>query len=119
MRSYLEVNINSSGNFPVFDKPRCLFHYRSELEAHASMRQDQEARNHVAFCLRYIAKYLRREIFGYQNNMQDKEVIPGIEFQDLWMAFKCFTKKSKTSTSSVDLEHCTKENIMVFHPSEM
>ena len=88
VRSYPGVNINSSGVISIFDKPRCLFHYRSELEAHASMLQDPVAKDHVAFCLRYMAKTLRREILGYQNTMQDKEVIPGLEFQDLWMAFK-------------------------------
>ena len=88
VRSYPRVNIKSSGPISIFDKPRCLFHYRSELEAHASMLQDPVAKDHVAFCLRYMAKTLRREILGYQNTMQDKEVIPGLEYQDLWMAFK-------------------------------
>ena len=88
VRSYPEVNINSSGHILIFDKPRCLFHYRSELEAYASMLQDQIAQDHVAFCLRYMKNSLRREMISYQNSMQEKKVIPGLEFQDLWMAFK-------------------------------
>ena len=45
-------------------------------------------KDHVAFYLRYMARSFRREILGYQNTMQDKEVIPGLEFQNLWMAFR-------------------------------
>ena len=88
VRSYPEVNINSSGDISIFGEPRCLFHYHSELEAHASMLQDHIAKDHVTFCLQYMAKSLRREILSYQNTMKDKDVIPGLEFQNLWMAFK-------------------------------
>lgn len=88
VRSYPEVNIKSSGPISIFEEPQCLFHYRNELEAHASMLQDQEAKDHVTFCLQYMAKLLRREILSYQKTMQDKDVIPGLEFQNLWMAFK-------------------------------
>lgn len=88
VRSYPEVNINSSGAISIFGEPRCLFHYHSELEAYASMLQDQIAKDHVTFCLQYMAKSFHREILRYQNTMKDKDVIPGLEFQNLWMAFK-------------------------------
>ena len=88
VRSYPEVNIKSSGPISIFGEPQCLFHYRNELEAHASMLQDQEAKDHVTFCLQYMAKLLRREILSYQKTMQDNNVMPGLEFQNLWMAFK-------------------------------
>ena len=86
--SYPEVNIQSSGPISIFGEPQCLFHYRSELEARASMLQDQIAKDHVTFCLRYLAKFLRRDILSYQKTMQDKGIIPGLEFQNPWMAFK-------------------------------
>ena len=88
VRSYPEVNINSNGPISIFGEPWCLFHYRIELEAYASMLHDQTAKDHVSFCLRYMAKVFRRDIFSYQNTMQDKDVVPGLEFQNLWMAFK-------------------------------
>ena len=67
----------------IFGEPRCLFYYCSELEDHASMLQDQVAKDHVTFCLQYMAQFLRREIRSYENTMQDKDVIPGLEFQNL------------------------------------
>ena len=88
VRSYPEVNIDSSGPITIFGEPRCLFHYRIELEAYASTLHDQIAKHHVNFCLRYMARVLRSEILSYRNTMQDQDVTPGLEFQNLWMAFK-------------------------------
>ena len=88
VRSYPGVNIESSGPISIFGEPQCLFHYRCELEAHASMLKDQIAKDHVTFCLQYMTRFLRKEILSYQNTMQDKDILPGLEFQALWMAFK-------------------------------
>ncbi|CZR67354.1 uncharacterized protein PAC_17253 [Phialocephala subalpina] len=86
--SYPGVNINSSGPILIYDAPRCLFHYRAELQAYASKSQDKNVKEHVKFCLEYMKKILAREICSYEKLMQNGDVPPGLEFQDLWMAFK-------------------------------
>ena len=88
VQSYPGVNIESSAPISIFGEPQCLFHYRRELEAHASMLKDQRAKEHVTFCLQFMTTFLRKEILSYQTFMQDKDTLPGLEFQSLWMAFK-------------------------------
>jgi hypothetical protein len=70
-------------NFPKF-----LFHYRKELHEYGTQLQDDIAREHVAFCLRYMLTTLNKEIMGYYSLMESQQIPPGLEFPDLWMAFK-------------------------------
>ncbi|KAF8849072.1 P-loop containing nucleoside triphosphate hydrolase protein [Acephala macrosclerotiorum] len=86
--SYPGVNINSSGPILINDAPRCLFHYRAELQKYASKSRDKKVKEHIKFCLEYMKKILAREISSYEELMQNGDAPPGLEFQNLWMAFK-------------------------------
>ena len=86
--SYPGVNINSSGPILVPGDPMCLFHYRNELHSYASNCQTRKAREDILFCLKYLSKVLNREIMSYEELMENNDAAPGLEFQNLWMAFK-------------------------------
>lgn len=88
VRSYPGVNLDSNGHIYIYDKPHCLFHYRHELERYASKLRDKKAKDHVNLCIQYMARVLRKEIASYENKMQDDDVLPGLEFETLWMAFR-------------------------------
>ena len=88
IRSYPGVNINSTGPILIAGDPMCLFHYREELQGYASNTRDKNAKEHVTFLLQYLSKVLSREISSYEELMQNEEAPPGLEFQNLWMAFK-------------------------------
>jgi hypothetical protein len=68
--------------------PKCLFHYREELQEYAKQLQEDTARQHLSFCLRYVRSALKSEIIGYCNLMESQLIPPGLEFENLWMAFK-------------------------------
>jgi len=88
IRSYPGVNINSSGPILIPNDPMCLFHYRDELHTYASKIRDKRTKEHITFLLQYITKVLDSEIISYEELMQNEDVPPGLEFQNLWMAFK-------------------------------
>jgi hypothetical protein len=88
IRSYPGVNINSSGPILIPDDPMCLFHYRDELHTYASKIRNKKAKEHIMFLLQYMTKVLEREITSYEELMQNEDVPPGLEFRNLWMAFK-------------------------------
>jgi len=88
VQSYPGVNINSSGPILIPGDPMCLFHYRDELQNYASKVQNIEAKEHVIFLLQYMTKALRKEIVSYEELMENNDVPPGLEFENLWMAFK-------------------------------
>ena len=67
--SYPGVNINSGGPILVPGDPRCLFHYRNELNSYASKCQNKKAREHILFCLKYLSKVLNEEIMSYEELM--------------------------------------------------
>jgi len=86
--SYPGININSGGPILVPGDPMCLFHYRNELNSYASKCRNKKAREHILFCLKYMSKVLNREIMSYEELMQNENAAPGLEFQNLWMAFR-------------------------------
>jgi hypothetical protein len=88
VQSYPGVNIKSSGPISIMGDPMCLFHYRNELRIYASKVRDKNAKEHVTFLLQYMSKVLERDINSYEELMQCEGGPPGIEFQNLWMAFK-------------------------------
>ncbi|RDW80898.1 hypothetical protein BP5796_05596 [Coleophoma crateriformis] len=104
VRSYPGVNVNSSGPILIPGDPKCLFHYRDELNTYASNTKDKKAKEHVKFLLQYMAKVLNREIVSYKELMENESVAPGLEFHNLWMAFKPGTLLYK-SHSGVDTLH--------------
>jgi hypothetical protein len=90
IKTYPGLNIDSGGHIVTFDEPRCLFHYRKELEEFASNSDDSKTRRHVKFCLQYMAKTLREDISAYDTMMKGNlnSARPGLDFDRLWMAFK-------------------------------
>jgi len=86
--SYPGVNINSTGHIIISNEPRCLFHYRDELQSYAEDSKDPKVTKHVKFCLLYMMKALRTEITTYDNMMKTGDVPPGLDYDNLWMAFK-------------------------------
>jgi hypothetical protein len=88
IRSYPGVNINAGGPILIPGDPMCLFHYRDELHSYAFRIRDKKAKEHVTFLLQYMTKVLHREITIYEELMQNEDVSPGLEFHNLWMAFK-------------------------------
>jgi hypothetical protein len=85
--SYPGIDINSKGPIYLFDEPRCLFHYYDALETYAAAK-DKTVQRHVKLCLQYVAKNLREEIAAYNSMMKNEAVTPGLEYKNLWMAFK-------------------------------
>jgi hypothetical protein len=84
--------MNGNGPITIMDDTRpvvrCLFHYRDELQVYASKLRNQGAKEHIAFGLRFGQKLLGKEIASYDNMVNDTGVVSGLEFRNLWMAFR-------------------------------
>jgi hypothetical protein len=86
--SYPGVNIDSEQSVRIHGKPRCLFHYRHELDQYATASNDVSIKQHVIFCLKYMTKALQKEISIYDNIIGSKMSTPRANYEDLWMAFR-------------------------------
>ncbi|EPE28706.1 P-loop containing nucleoside triphosphate hydrolase [Glarea lozoyensis ATCC 20868] len=102
--SYPGVNIHTDGPILINDDPWCLFHYRNELRGYAAKLRNKKAKEHIHFVLQYMAKVLRREIANYESLMVNNDREPGLEFQNLWMAFKPGILLYKKSGDSKDID---------------
>ncbi|KAF2193260.1 P-loop containing nucleoside triphosphate hydrolase protein [Zopfia rhizophila CBS 207.26] len=88
IKDYPGVNLYS-GRIVLRELPKCLFHYRKELQSYGATLHDPEAVRHVLFGLRYMYKTLHREISTYYNLMEiSNSLAPGLDFENLWMAFR-------------------------------
>ncbi|KAH7090217.1 hypothetical protein FB567DRAFT_626231 [Paraphoma chrysanthemicola] len=90
IRTYPGVCFDAVGSIDISgpDVPRCVFHYRQELQAYGEASDDESVREHVDFLLRYMARAMQKELASWQTLMDATERSPGLEFKDLWMAFK-------------------------------
>ncbi|KAK1622880.1 hypothetical protein BDP81DRAFT_454903 [Colletotrichum phormii] len=70
------------------DSSRCLFHHHAELEKYASSSNDKTLQSHMTLCLQYVNRSFRNEISRYNATVGDKSPNPGIDFKNLWMAYK-------------------------------
>jgi len=86
--SYPGVNIDSERSVRLYDKPKCLFHYRLELEKYAEASDDAPMNQHVAFCLGDMERALSKELSIYNSVMAGNTAMPRLNFDELWMAFK-------------------------------
>jgi len=89
--TYPGVNLDSYGIIQISgpEAPRCLFHYRHELQAYSDERYDDEdIQEHMNFLSRYMAKAMHREMQNWLTLMESSERRPGLEYEDLWMAFR-------------------------------
>ena len=104
--SYPGISIDSDADICIYDKPESLFHYRRELEEYAQSSSDDTMKKHIAFCLQYMKKALRKEIAAYETMMGANKATAGIDFGHLWMAFRPGTMVY--SKSHDGLEHVQK-----------
>ena len=88
--SYPGVNLDSVGIIQISgpDVPRCLFHYRQELHEYAEASNDDDIQEHVGFLLKYMARAMHKEMSSWQTLMESSEKRPGLEYADLWMAYR-------------------------------
>lgn len=84
---YPGVNINTRLAIILLEKPFCLFHYRNELREYALASDSEQKKDHVLLCLKYMEKSLQNELDAYESMMANTGE-PGLEFKNLWMAFK-------------------------------
>lgn len=68
--------------------PKCFFHYRKELNAYGTTVQDPTAVQHLVFALQYMYNTLHDEMSSYYSFMESPSVTPGLEYSNLWMAFR-------------------------------
>ncbi|OAG03183.1 P-loop containing nucleoside triphosphate hydrolase protein [Paraphaeosphaeria sporulosa] len=85
---YPGVDIGTSGILKIYDEPRCLFHYRDELNAYAQANSDEDVKQHVTYLLKYVRQALRKEIASYETHMASNTETPGLDFDNLWMVFR-------------------------------
>jgi len=88
VKHYPELNLNATGNIIIHSTPRCLFHYRHELRAFADASGDDDIKEHTNFLMEYMERALRKEIHNYHLLMECNSEAPGLEYMDLWMAFR-------------------------------
>lgn len=67
---------------------RCLFHYRKELSEYGVKLADLTAQKHLLFTLQYMYNSLQKGITSYYHYMESGTSTPGLEYEDLWMAFR-------------------------------
>ncbi|KAL9625861.1 MAG: hypothetical protein Q9160_000181 [Pyrenula sp. 1 TL-2023] len=72
----------------ITDSPRCLFHYRHELEAYARTLQDPVAVRHIIFLLRYMQQVFRLPLKTYREYVEAEPSNPSLDWVNLWMAFR-------------------------------
>jgi hypothetical protein len=90
IKTYPEVNIGTEGAVQIngTSAPHCIFHYRYELEQYAEVSEDADIKEHVGFMLKYMERAMRKELSSWQAMMERNEQMPGLTFDDLWMAFR-------------------------------
>ncbi|OJD32290.1 atpase aaa+ type core [Diplodia corticola] len=72
----------------IINEPRCIFHYRKELEAYRKTLQDEDEQEHVRFLLQYTFRALHRAITSFVDHIEQSTSEPGLEYQNLWMLFR-------------------------------
>lgn len=72
----------------IRDQPKCIFHYRKELDAYIRTLQDPVAVRHLVFALRYMQHALRPQIATFRNLMESPSSEPSLDFPNLWMIFR-------------------------------
>jgi len=97
IKKYPSVNLEGK-ELIITDLPKCLFHYRSELQSYRETLHNQTAAEHVDFALRYMEQVLHAQIWNWFNFVDVDAIIfrpkeqqnleAGLEFEDLWMAFR-------------------------------
>ncbi|KMU78442.1 hypothetical protein CISG_07446 [Coccidioides immitis RMSCC 3703] len=81
--------INPHANKLVIrDLPKCIFHYRKELQEYGKSLEDANAREHISFLLQYMISTLGKEIRSYADFRAAPPGSHSLEFCNLWMVFR-------------------------------
>ncbi len=72
----------------IRDTPKCIFHYRKEIEAYGATLENPVALQHIIFLLRYMYRTLQHEMIAYYSFMESPHLAPSLDFPNLWMAFR-------------------------------
>ena len=94
------------------DHPKCLFHYRKELQEYGARLEDPEAIRHLMFALKYMYKILQSEIYTYYNLVEITSTSPSIDFSNLWMVFRPgdnIIVKDHRTMSVLEFEYMTRD----------
>ena len=88
IKTYLGVKLQA----PVIvlrDTLKCLFHYRREIADYARTLEDPVAREHIRYVQDYAYQQMVQPMLSFTLNVEFVEnEQPGLEFQNLWMAFR-------------------------------
>jgi hypothetical protein len=84
---YPGVNFHSK-RVILRDLPKCVFHYRKELEAYKQTLNNSDASEHILFLLEYMYRTLQTQVLDWSNLMDSPFFPPGLYFEDLWMAYR-------------------------------
>jgi hypothetical protein len=85
---YPGVNFQTE-NIILHDLPKCLFHYRSELQEFGLQLEPNSLEfSHIVLMLQHMWQRLEAQCGSYINLMESPTIDPGLEFINLWMAFR-------------------------------
>jgi hypothetical protein len=85
---YPGVNLQTE-NIILHDLPKCLFHYRNELQIFGmGLLPDSVEFSHIVLMLQHMWQRLESQCSSYFNLMESPTIAPGLEFINLWMAFR-------------------------------
>ncbi|KAH8790277.1 P-loop containing nucleoside triphosphate hydrolase protein [Hyaloscypha finlandica] len=88
IKEYPGVNLKT-GNIVIKDLPKCLFHYRDQLQQYGlTLQFDGPDFQHLLLLLRHMWEQLESQWNSYYNLMENPLLAPGLEFAELWMAFR-------------------------------
>ncbi len=85
----------------ILGPPRCIFHYRKELQAYGASLRDETAAKHLSFLLEHMYKIFETEILTWKNFMESPIIPPRMDFAGLWMVFR---PDSEIYTRNNDIE---------------
>ena len=87
INEYPGINLHAR-KIVIRDLPKCFFHYRNELQAYGTTLDDPITVQHIVFALQYMIQVLQRELVSYYTLIDSPYTAPGLEFVNLWMAFR-------------------------------
>ncbi|KAH6723045.1 P-loop containing nucleoside triphosphate hydrolase protein [Leptodontidium sp. MPI-SDFR-AT-0119] len=88
IKEYPGVNLKAT-KISISGLPKCLFHYRNELQQYGLLLEhDSAAFEHLLLLLRHMWEQIETQWANYYGLMENPLLTPGLEFADLWMAFR-------------------------------
>lgn len=72
----------------IVGPPRCIFHYRKELQTYGASLRDSTAVTHLMFLLEHMYTIFETEAGTWKNFMESPIIPPRMDFAGLWMVFR-------------------------------